>query len=670
MTNILDYAKYYAGRGWDVFPVKPRDKTPLLKWADEACKDEAKIQAWWTKNPNANVGIATGKRSNIVVLDVDAGHGGNESLAALVREHGSLPKTVTAHTGGGGRHIIFVHPGIDIHNSASKLGQGLDIRGDGGYIVAPPSIHPNGKAYTWAERPSLAPLADMPAWMIEKLTAVTPLEYPKGEQETPGAIASGSRNQVLTSLAGTMRRRGMSESAIYTALLTENQVKCVPPLDDKEVSLIAKSVMRYEPKAAPVMQNAQRLSIEWAFCKSILDFPEMVTEFLWIEPAQFSDPSLSRFWMAVQAGKNPAQAALDSGLLVEIDKAHSNPLDVDRYAEQIQKYSRIDRKVRAGAQIQKLAEMGDEERIDKIISEMAKETNQSGSIILQSTAEQLDAYRAILRDDRQFIKIGIGNFDAQIGGLERKKLSVLAARPSVGKTTLAWQVARNAAMNGYRVLFLSLEVSAISLWRKAALGVAEVSSVDVQNKKVPEATLQRIENEIIPELVRVYDGSMYVFDTPPFDLSRLERVILQAQPDLIICDHMGYVKHAAENEVHRLGEMMKWAKEICKRTNTHFMMIHQLNRNLENRERKEPQLADLRDSGKVEEDADVVIMPYRPAYHSDDKTVMRYNETIVYIRKNRDGALGAVGLYMDMLHQWFYRRDEIPPNYSSVRLGD
>lgn len=672
MTTAIEYAKFYASKGWQVFPLKPHEKTPVVKWADVATTDAAQIAAWWQQTPAANVGIATGARSGIVVLDIDAGHGGEESIAALIAQHGALPVTVTAKTGGGGRHILFKHPGIEIHNSAGKLGKGLDIRGDGGYIVAAPSIHPNGNAYAWNERPSQTPLADMPQWIIDLLTTITQLPYQQASAPAPalsvgGIFPQGQRNQSLISLAGTMRRRGLSELAIFNALMAENAAKCFPPLDEKEVRAIASNVMRYEPTAAPMMKAGERVQIEWAFAKAIVDYPESVAEFLWIAPEQFSEQNLCRWWGAVISSKTPMQAAADAGILIDIDKSHSNPLDVDRYAAQIVKYSRLEQKARTALQVARLAEAGDEERADALLNEMAINATRPEAVSVKGAAEVLDELLRSLRDTNQFIKTGVGNLDNLLGGLERKKISVLAARPSVGKTTFAWQVARSASLLGARVLFLSLEVSGVSLWRKAAFGIAEVSAAAVQNGKIPEEILRHIETDIIPQAARMYDGNLYIYDTPPFDMQTLERAVLQAQPDLIVCDHLGYVDFNIENKVDRLGQIMKWAKRLCKRTNTHFMLIHQLNRDLEKRENKEPQLSDLRDSGNVEEDADIVIMPYRPAYHANGPK-MRYNETSMFVRKNRDGATGEIGLVMDMLHQWFYRRDEIPANWSNVPM--
>lgn len=251
--DTIDFARAYAGLKWQSFPCKPADKTPLVRWADVATTEDNMLAGWWDTNPAANIGIACGKRSGIVVLDVDADHGGYESLAELAVDYGVLPDTPMSKTGSGGRHIFFKHPGIEIRNSAGKLGPGLDIRGDGGYVIAPPSVHPNGTRYEWVNKPSQLPLADMPEWMIELLQEKNVIaEAPRVE----GKIIAGHRNDTLFRMAGAMRRKDFNEDAIYAALVIYNRDNCNPPLSDGEVLLIAKSATRYEPQDKPKIIKA------------------------------------------------------------------------------------------------------------------------------------------------------------------------------------------------------------------------------------------------------------------------------------------------------------------------------------------------------------------------------------------------------------------------------
>lgn len=248
ITDTVDFARAYAGLNMQTFPCLPKDKKPMVKWVDVATTEENMLLGWWETSPAANIGIATGRRSGIVVVDVDADHDGFETLAELAINYGALPDTPMTKTGSGGRHIFFKHPGIEIRNSAGKLGRGIDIRGDGGYVVAPPSIHPNGNRYEWIVKPSQVPFADMPDWMIELLQERNIITEPA---PGTGHIITGERNNALTKLAGSMRRKDASEDAIFAALQIYNREKCQPPLSDGEVLQIARSVTRYPAQDAP-----------------------------------------------------------------------------------------------------------------------------------------------------------------------------------------------------------------------------------------------------------------------------------------------------------------------------------------------------------------------------------------------------------------------------------
>jgi energy-coupling factor transporter ATP-binding protein EcfA2 len=215
----------------------------------DATTDGLTIRHWWAQWPDANVGIVTGGKHGLLVLDVDPRHGGDDSLCELERQHGPLPDTVESLTGGGGRHLLFQHPGGSI--TSRPIAPGLDIKADGGYVVAPPSVHASGEVYRWegASHPDDVPLAPLPPWLEELLTAQRPRAGL--DRAAEGALAvtirEGQRNQTLTSLAGTMRRRGMSEAAIRQALQIHNAQSCVPPLPEEEVTRIAASVARYAP---------------------------------------------------------------------------------------------------------------------------------------------------------------------------------------------------------------------------------------------------------------------------------------------------------------------------------------------------------------------------------------------------------------------------------------
>jgi putative DNA primase/helicase len=226
-----------------------RGKHPIIReWQKNASADTAQVTEWWTKYPYANIGVLCGERSGWLVLDVDAGHGGYETLAELEQRYGALPDTVTQISGGGGRHYVFRYEkSLDAGNKV-EIAKGLDIRSAGGLIVAAPSTHESGNKYRWADGHSPADirLAEFPEWLYNLCK--------KPAQTKVAGTAEGNRNNTLTKLAGSMRAKGASEAAIYAALLEENKAFC-PPLDNSEVRTIAASIAKYEPK-----QRAHRLT--------------------------------------------------------------------------------------------------------------------------------------------------------------------------------------------------------------------------------------------------------------------------------------------------------------------------------------------------------------------------------------------------------------------------
>lgn len=245
----------YAERGWPVFPT--RGKEPLTpNGLKDATTDLSTVDRWTRTWPDAGIGLRTGAASGVVVLDVDPRHGGDDTLHELERQHGPLPNTVEAVTGGGGRHIYFKHPGEPVRNSAGKVGPGLDVRGDGGYVVLPPSPHESGRRYEWGSLPDETPLAEIPAWLLERM---------RGTQNGNGAasapvvgetIAKGTQHATLVSLAGSMRRRGMGEEEIAAALRETNRRRLEDPAPEQHIDRIARSVCElYPPGAAPASQN-------------------------------------------------------------------------------------------------------------------------------------------------------------------------------------------------------------------------------------------------------------------------------------------------------------------------------------------------------------------------------------------------------------------------------
>ncbi len=263
-ADTMKAALIYAAKlGWSVLPLHSikagvctcgkadctsSGKHPLLRNGVKGATLNTKvIRSAWGRWPFANVGIATGAASGFFVLDVD-GEIGGESLKELEAEHGKIPATIEQITGGGGRHLLFKSPkNINIGNKV-RLFDGIDIRGDGGYIVAPPSIHISGRRYEWeiSSRPFEVEMAEPPKWLIELIQ--------QSSAPTPGAdwpgliteIPKGERNQTLARYAGRLINRRITGKETLLLILALNGFACRPPLPEDEVKKIVDSICAAE----------------------------------------------------------------------------------------------------------------------------------------------------------------------------------------------------------------------------------------------------------------------------------------------------------------------------------------------------------------------------------------------------------------------------------------
>jgi hypothetical protein len=241
VVALVACAHAYRDRGLSVFPVG-QHKRPLAEWTpcQRALPDHDQIDAWWTRFPDANIGAATGAVSGIVALDAD-GAEGLESLTAL----NTPAQTWLAQTGrpNGGWHQFFQHPGAGIAiRNRTRLRPGLDVRGDGGYVVLPPSRHASGQKYRWLTAPDEMALA----WIPDDLLPILCQPGPTSGNESPSGdfVSEGERNDHLYRLARSLKAKGCSDRTIRAALSTENRARCRPQLSAEEVGGIADNAFR------------------------------------------------------------------------------------------------------------------------------------------------------------------------------------------------------------------------------------------------------------------------------------------------------------------------------------------------------------------------------------------------------------------------------------------
>ncbi len=235
-NTMKEWAMKYAALGFAVFPLKPHNKVPATSDGfKSATTAPQQINAWWDGNPLYNIGIATGAVSRgLLVLDLDEDdknnkHGPEEARKWLVQRKTDFPKTATVRTGRGGIHMFYYGQG----RNRSNLLPGVDVRGEGGYIVAPPSIHPNGNTYKWL-CPFPPPIANANGTVYDFICQTDSFGGAGGFQLRL-SIPTGQRTGTLIKLIGSLKAKGLSDEAIQAAVRAENEKCCSPPLSDREL---------------------------------------------------------------------------------------------------------------------------------------------------------------------------------------------------------------------------------------------------------------------------------------------------------------------------------------------------------------------------------------------------------------------------------------------------
>lgn len=255
MMSMMEHALELARRGFAVFPCVACGKVPLLsremggKGVLDATRNENKIGVWWSHYGTANVGIACGAISELLVLDIDATKGGVESMRKIAAEHGPAPRSCMVKTGSGW-HVYYRPPSTATYNAVGFL-PGLDVRTDRGYVIAPPSMHPNGSRYTWINE---AEPDACPGWLAR---LVLPRETPALDampvptrrsapdvierarkwlsRVEPAISGSGGSRVTMHAARGLVVGFDLDPAVAFDLLLHDYNPRCQPPWSGREL---------------------------------------------------------------------------------------------------------------------------------------------------------------------------------------------------------------------------------------------------------------------------------------------------------------------------------------------------------------------------------------------------------------------------------------------------
>jgi hypothetical protein len=238
MATTIDLAAEYVDSGWSVLPVKPEEKRPFMtNWLQYTKTKATKemVTSWFVNLSGVGVGVVTGRVSNMVVLDVEASC--PYSIEDLLRRY---PTQMYSRTGSGGYHLFYQYPTSVPHvSNRVRIFDGADLRADGGFIVLPPTIHPNGNRYEWVKR---GPLGAFPVALLE-LQAQPRVQNDGWITETLRGVSEGGRNDACARLAGYFFKKGINSDIVETLLMEWNE-RNDPPLPVREIRTTIKSIER------------------------------------------------------------------------------------------------------------------------------------------------------------------------------------------------------------------------------------------------------------------------------------------------------------------------------------------------------------------------------------------------------------------------------------------
>lgn len=250
-TTMVSHALNYLKLGWSVIPLEPEGKKPLVKWekyqSERASPEQ--IRKWWTKYPKANIGVVTGLLSGIIVIDIDSSQGQENYIAKFSQLH----NTISQKTGKpNASQRLFAHPQDRKYHNMARLLDDVDIRADGGYIVVPPSIHPNGTVYKWIIDPvemgldDLLPLPDEIKNQLFAQTGQRPKNIEGWVQEALMGVDEGRRTDTCAKLAGYYLRAFEGDTEQVEIILQTWNERNRPPLDWKAVNMVIHSIVKRE----------------------------------------------------------------------------------------------------------------------------------------------------------------------------------------------------------------------------------------------------------------------------------------------------------------------------------------------------------------------------------------------------------------------------------------
>jgi hypothetical protein len=596
----LSYALSYARRGWPVFPLHtpagdgcscggdcgnagkhPRTQHGLT----DATTDEATIRRWWQRWPDANVAIATGERSGLLAVDIDPRSNGTETWTELVTTHDPLGHTPTVATGGGGTHLFLRRPDLPhVKSKAGALGAGVDVKADGGYVVAPPSLHASGEYYRFrpGADPGEAELEAAPQWLVARLGA--------RQRAEPGA-ASSTDSWLVTAF----REAGWLERKLDSGAWV---VRC-PWLESHTTGK--------EADSSTVVLPATELGEERFHCSH-----------------------------AHCTGRTAAdvRAALPEPAVLVADERHPLPPEAH------------------------LGELDDAWIVEPLPDEPLPEPPSAKPVTSGQAWERLGARTvaqtlrgtwAQLQTPQQTRSVSMCHreLDQLTGGFVRGLVTVLGAVTSWGKTSYALMVADEGLRAGERVLYVSGEDHESICGRRLLARRAGVSAL-----RLREGVLRTNEHNNIAAVINDAEDVPWFLDAvgkpAEWAAKAAAEIAREGHYGLLIFDYLQAFTSSRKTQDRRneVTAVARCFADAAKSSGAAGLILSQLKR----REfpDKPPTMHDLKESGDVENMAEVVLLGHLD--HRGTETVAGHEvhlyRRLVAVGKNKDGPRSSVTIHL------------------------
>lgn len=269
--------------------------------------------------------------------------------------------------------------------------------------------------------------------------------------------------------------------------------------------------------------------------------------------------------------------------------------------------------------------------------------------LMDTALTYLDEYE---KKADSMIKTGYKGIDRLIGGLQGGNYMILAGSTGMGKTAMALNLVINMVEKGKNVLLFSLEMTAEELLSRIIANIMEISSENIRNRNLSDSEMSKYVKFVGSKDFQEMEKHITIPATTNLNIAKIEEIVKKSNADIVFIDYLGLIRADSikQNTYEQISDISRRIKLLAIETNKPIIVLHQLNRDMKDRQDKRPKLSDIRDSGKIEQDADFITFVFRPAYFDveADKTAMEF---IIGKARHTSGAGQKADLYFSGLYQ-------------------